>query len=340
MFMAPDSWKGLYASTLAQAKSGEIPMTRLDDAVRRILRVKLRAHLFDKGAPVDAAATAGNFELLGAPEHRAVARQAVRESLVLLKNDKQLLPLSPEAATCWSRAMAPTTSRKQSGGWTITWQGTGLTNVDFPHAQSIWSGIDEAVRAAGGKAVLSADGSFTVKPDAAIVVFGEEPYAEFVGDRPRSLEYSPADKKDLELLRKLKAAGIPTVSIFLSGRPMWVNPELNATDAFVAAFLPGGEGGGVADVSCARPTAASATISAVSSATAGQGARTRLRSMSATSPTTRCSPSVTAFVTARKATSRCCRRNGPQAAACPTACCSGAAPCRKAGASRLNRLAA
>ena len=83
--------------------------------------------------------------------------------------------------------------------------------------------------------MLSVDGSFTVKPDAAIVVFGEEPYAEFVGDRPRSLEYSPADKKDLELLRKLKAAGIPTVSIFLSGRPMWVNSELNASDAFVAA---------------------------------------------------------------------------------------------------------
>ncbi len=96
MFMAPDSWKGLYASTLAQAKSGEIPMTRLDDAVRRILRVKLRAHLFDKGAP-STRPNGGNFALLGAPEHRAVARQAVRESLVLLKNDKQLLPLSPEA---------------------------------------------------------------------------------------------------------------------------------------------------------------------------------------------------------------------------------------------------
>ena len=81
-----------------------------------------------------------------------------------------------------------------------------------------------------------------------IVVFGEDPYAEFVGDRPHSLEFSPADKKDLELLRKLKAAGIPAVSVFLSGRPMWVNPEINASDAFVAAFLPGGEGGGIADV--------------------------------------------------------------------------------------------
>src|ERR671932_1528252 len=97
-------------------------------------------------------------------------------------------------------------------------------------------------------ATLSVDGSFTAKPDVAIVVFGEEPYAEFVGDRPRSLEYSPADKKDLELLRRLKAAGVPTVAVFLSGRAMWVNPELNASDAFVAAFLPGSEGGGIADV--------------------------------------------------------------------------------------------
>src|SRR3712207_4649527 len=84
-------------------------------------------------------------------------------------------------------------------------------------------------------------------PISAIVVFGEEPYAEFVGDRA-TLEFSPADKKDLNLMRKLKAAGVPVVAVFLSGRPMWVNPELNAADAFVAAFLPGSEGGGVADV--------------------------------------------------------------------------------------------
>jgi beta-glucosidase len=181
-----------------------------------------------------------------------VARQAVRESLVLLKNAHQLLPLSPKLDVLVAGDGADNIS-KQSGGWTITWQGTGLTNADFPHAQSIWSGIDQAVRTAGGKATLSTDGSYSAKPNVAIVVFGEDPYAEFVGDRPRSLEFSPADKKDLELLRKLKAAGIPTVSVFLSGRPMWVNPELNASDAFVAAFLPGGEGGGIADVIFRRP---------------------------------------------------------------------------------------
>jgi beta-glucosidase len=251
MYMAPDSWKGLYASTLAEAKSGRIAMARLDDAVRRILRVKFRAHMFDKGAP-SARPYAGQFALLGSPEHRAVAREAVRKSLVLLKNSRQLLPLSPKAIVLVAGDGADNIA-KQSGGWTITWQGTGLTNADFPHAQSIWSGINQAVTAAGGKATLYVSGAYSAKPDVAIVVFGEEPYAEFVGDRPHSLEFSPADKKDLELLRKLSAAGIPTVSVFLSGRPMWVNPELNASDAFVAAFLPGGEGGGVADVLFRKP---------------------------------------------------------------------------------------
>lgn len=245
MYMAPDSWKGLYDSTLAQVKAGEIPMERLDDAVRRILRVKMRAGIFDKPKP-SARPFAGQFELLGSPEHRAVARQAVRESLVLLKNENKLLPVSPKANILVAGDGADNIP-KQSGGWTITWQGTGITNADFPNGQSIWGGIKEAADAAGGKATLSVDGSFAQKPDVAVVVFGEDPYAEFVGDR-RNLEYSPAEKKDLELLRKLKAAGVPTVAVFLSGRPMWVNPEINASDAFVAAFLPGSEGGGVADV--------------------------------------------------------------------------------------------
>ena len=245
MFMAPDSWKGLYESTLAQARSGEIPAARLDDAVRRILRVKLRAGLFAKGAP-STRPFAGRFDLLGAPDHRAVARQAVRESLVLLKNQGQLLPLSPRASVLVAGDGADNIG-KQSGGWTITWQGTSLAKTDFPSAQSIFAGIKEAVAAGGGRATLSVDGKYRRKPDVAIVVFGEEPYAEMVGDRA-TLEFSPADKKDLELLRRLKRAGVPTVAVFLSGRPMWVNPEINASDAFVAAFLPGSEGGGVADV--------------------------------------------------------------------------------------------
>ena len=245
MFMAPDSWKGLYENTLAQVRSGQIPQSRLDDAVRRILRVKMRAGRFEKGAP-SSRPLAGDFALLGAPAHRAVARQAVRESLVLLKNQGQLLPLDPRANILVAGDGADNISR-QSGGWTISWQGSGFSNAAFPGATSIYSGIQNSVKAAGGQATLSPDGHYSKKPDVAIVVFGEEPYAEFVGDRA-TLEYSPGDKKDLDLLRRLNAAGIPTVAIFLSGRPMWVNAEINASDAFVAAFLPGSEGGGIADV--------------------------------------------------------------------------------------------
>ncbi|MDB6012871.1 MAG: glycoside hydrolase family 3 protein [Gammaproteobacteria bacterium] len=255
VFMAPDSWKELYANTLREARSGEIPEARLNDAVRRVLRVKLRAHLLDEGRP-SSRPLAGHFELLGSPEHRAVARQAVRESLVLLKNAHHLLPLSPHAHVLVAGDGADNIG-KQSGGWTITWQGTGVSNKDFPNGESIYSGIRRAVVAAGGSAELSVSGEFHARPDAgrakapppdvAIVVFGENPYAEFQGDLA-SAEYSPGAKPDLELLRKLRGSGVPVVAVFLSGRPLWVNPEINASDAFVAAWLPGSEGGGVADV--------------------------------------------------------------------------------------------
>ncbi|SEL75769.1 exo-1,4-beta-glucosidase [Sphingomonas palmae] len=243
MYSGP-KWKELYANTLREAKAGIIPAARLNDAVRRILRVKVLAGTFEAGRP-SSRPFAGKFDLLGSAEHRALARQAVRESLVLLKNNG-VLPIKAGANVLVAGAGADNIGQ-QAGGWSITWQGTGVTNANFPNAQSIWGGLSEAVRAAGGTAILSADGKYTAKPDVAIVVFGETPYAEFSGDRP-TLEFSPDDKSSLQLLRRLKAAGVPTVSVFLSGRPLWVNPELNASDAFVAAWLPGTEGGGVADL--------------------------------------------------------------------------------------------
>jgi beta-glucosidase len=245
MFMAPDSWKGLYENTLAQVRSGAIPADRINDAVRRILRVKFRAGLFSRGRP-SSRPWAGRFELLGAPAHRAVARDAVRRSAVLLKNQGRLLPLRPRSRVLVAGDGADNIP-KQSGGWTLTWQGTDTKNTDFPNAQSIYGGIRQAVRAAGGSVALNVEGKFTRKPDVAIVVFGENPYAEMEGDRP-NLEYSPGSKKDLALLKRLKAAGIPVVSVFLSGRPLWVTPEMESSDAFVAAFLPGSEGGGIADL--------------------------------------------------------------------------------------------
>ncbi|PAX06747.1 glycoside hydrolase family 3 protein [Sphingomonas lenta] len=240
MAMAPDSWKGLFDATLAQARSGAIPMARIDDAVRRILRVKHKLGLFDAQRP-----WTDRPGVIGSPEHRAVAREAVRKSLVLLKNDG-VLPLRANANLLVAGTHADDIGM-QSGGWTLSWQGDGNTNKDFPNAQSIYAGIAEAVRAGGGSATLSVDGSFTRKPDAAIVVFGETPYAEMRGD-VRTLEFQAGDKQALATLRKLKAAGVPVVSVFLSGRPLWVNPELNQSDAFVAAWLLGSEGGGIADV--------------------------------------------------------------------------------------------
>jgi beta-glucosidase len=246
IFMVPtDAWKPLYENIIAQVEQGDIPQSRIDDAVTRILRVKVRAGLFEKPSPASRILS-GKTALIGAEVHREVARQAVRESLVLLKNKDHLLPLSPKQHILVAGDAADNIG-KQSGGWTITWQGTGNKNDDFPGASSIYSGIEKMVVDAGGQSTLSVDGSYTDKPDVAIVVFGEEPYAEGHGDID-NLEYQRGNKKDLALLKSLKEKGIPVVAVFVSGRPMWVNAEINASNAFVAAWLPGSEGKAVADV--------------------------------------------------------------------------------------------
>lgn len=248
MYMAPDSWKPLYTSLLGQVQNGTVPMARLDDAVARILRVKLRLGLFEMGAP-STRPLAGQWNLLGSPEHRAVAREAVRKSLVLLKNTG-VLPLKKGARLLVAGDGADDVAR-QSGGWTITWQGTGLTRDQFPGATTLWEGLKSAAEAVGGSAQLAPDGRFTEKPDAAIVVFGETPYAEFQGDI-RSLQLRSDLTGPLATMKALKAQGIPVVAVMLTGRPLFVNPELNAADAFVVAWLPGSEGGGVADVLYAK----------------------------------------------------------------------------------------
>jgi beta-glucosidase len=245
VLMGPDGWKELYRNTLAQARSGIIPAERLDDAVRRILRVKVLAGLFDRPSPKGRPET-GHFERLGSADHRAIARQAVRESLVLIKNEHALLPLDPHIRLLVAGDAANNLG-KQAGGWTVDWQGDHNTAADFPGGTSIYAGIQAAVRRAGGSVTLSSTGRYLHRPDAAIVVVGENPYAEFEGDREH-LSFSQYDPTVVALLRRLHARKIPVVAIFLSGRPLWVNPELNASDAFVAAWLPGTEGNGIADV--------------------------------------------------------------------------------------------
>jgi beta-glucosidase len=254
VFNVPQDWKALYANMVREVKDGTTPMARLDDAVRRVLRVKMRDHVFDEGLP-SSRPHAGDTTLLGAPAHRAVAREAVRESLVLLKNDTGLLPLDPHKRILVAGDGADSIM-KQTGGWTLSWQGNDNTNADFPGATSIWGGVEAAVTAVGGTATLSPDGSFTgAKPDAAIVVFGENPYAEFQGDQA-DVALHTDNAESLALLRQLKAAGVPTVAVLLSGRPLYVNPQINLADAFVAAWLPGSEGEGVADVLIAKPDGA------------------------------------------------------------------------------------
>lgn len=250
MYMAPDSWKGLFESLLAQAKSGDLDLTRLDDAVRRILRVKLRSGLFEAGKP-SSRAFAGDISVLADEASKNVARQAVRESLVLLKNDG-ILPLNPKQTVLVAGDGADDIG-KQSGGWTLSWQGTGNSNDDFPGGSSMYDGVKRHVDAAGGQAILSPTGEYHEKPDVAIVVFGEDPYAEFVGD-VENLAYKASDERDLALLRRLQADGIPTVAMFLTGRPLWLNREINASNAFVAAWLPGSEGGYAMDVIFADET--------------------------------------------------------------------------------------
>ncbi len=248
MIMAPDSWKPLRDSLLRQVQDGTVPMARLDDAVARILRVKMRLGLFEAGAP-STRLLAGRWDVLGSPDHRAVAREAVRKSLVLLKNTG-VLPLRPGAQILVAGDGTDDVAR-QSGGWTLSWQGTGLSNTLFPGATTLWQGIKAAAEAGGGAAELAPDGHFTHKPDAAVVVFGETPYAEFQGDL-RSLQLRSDLTGPLATMQALRAQGVPVVAVMLTGRPLFVNPELNAADAFVVAWLPGSEGGGLADVLFAR----------------------------------------------------------------------------------------
>jgi beta-glucosidase len=245
MLMVPFDWKEFIENTIADVEAGHISMARLDDAVRRILRAKFRAGLMDGRKPSERL-HANKAELLAAPEFKEVARQAVRESLVLLKNNGQTLPLKPKLNVLVAGKGAHNLAQ-QSGGWTISWQATDITNEDFPNGTSIYDGIRHTVEAAGGKVELSVDGKYKRKPDVAIVVYGETPYAEWQGDI-RHMGYQTGGHQDAKLLEKLKADGIKTVSVFISGRPLWVNRALNASDAFVAAWLPGSEGAGIADV--------------------------------------------------------------------------------------------
>ncbi|GAB4564504.1 MAG: exo 1,3/1,4-beta-D-glucan glucohydrolase [Haliangiales bacterium] len=258
MIMVPNDWKAFIENTVAQVNDGTIPMERIDEAVTRILRVKMRSGLLGpkttKGAP-STRAFAGDDTVLGSDEHRALAREAVRKSQVLLKNKGGLLPLAKSSRVLLAGKTADNITN-QSGGWTLTWQGTGNDPSDFPQAQSIADGVTALLTDAdeGGTTTLSADGSGANDDDfdVAIVVIGETPYAEGQGDIARSstLEHAVHYPEDLAVIEAVRAnaPNLPIVTVLVSGRPLYVNKELNRSDAFVAAWLPGSEGIGVADV--------------------------------------------------------------------------------------------
>ncbi|MFZ9871884.1 MAG: glycoside hydrolase family 3 protein [Steroidobacteraceae bacterium] len=250
MIMAPEDWRELHRNIVSQVKTGLIPTSRIDDAVTRILRVKARYGMLQADPRYSDPNATPDVGVIGSDEHRALAREAVRKSLVLIKNQNKTLPLKPTARVAVVGAAANDVGR-QSGGWTLTWQGTGNEPSDFPGATSIFEGIQNALSLSGGSAVLGMPVDSTQKLDALIVVVGEEPYAEGEGDL-QSLEYA-VDAVTKQAIEASRSQGVPVVTLFVSGRPRLVNPLINRSDAFVAAWLPGSEGAGVADVLIARP---------------------------------------------------------------------------------------
>ncbi|NOU50575.1 glycoside hydrolase family 3 protein [Pseudoalteromonas sp. JBTF-M23] len=245
VLMVPEHFEAFFHNTVRQVQEGVIPLSRIDDAVGRFLKAKMRWGLFSRPKP-SMRVESKHPEWFNAKAHRELAEKAVRQSLVLLKNNGHVLPISPKSRILVAGKGADNIAM-QAGGWSVSWQGSENTNADFPHATSIYQGLRQQVVAANGAISLSVDGSYDIKPDVAIVVIGEQPYAEWFGDI-KTLDFGQIDNESLAILKRLKAEHIPTVTVFLSGRPLWVNKELNASDAFVAAWLPGSEGQGVADV--------------------------------------------------------------------------------------------
>ncbi len=247
LIMVPDDWKAFIGETVADVEAGRIPMSRIDDAVTRILRVKMRAGLFD--APVvDPSTLEGS---LNDTATRSLAREAVAKSLVLLKNARSgLLPLRRNARVFVVGEGADRFT-SQLGGWSLTWQGDETDNADYPIGDTLLSALRSAVQA-GGTVTYSRDGTGfdPSRFDVVIAALAERPYAEMKGDvrLPATLRHSDRYPADLAALKAVSGRGVPVVSILFSGRPVYANDLMNLSDAFIAAWLPGTEAGGIADV--------------------------------------------------------------------------------------------
>ena len=246
IFMVPIEWEGLYWNTLNQVNSGEISIERLDDAVKRILKVKKYLGLFDERVP-----HLFNQNFIGNQSHRDIARQAVRESLVLLKNADSVLPLNPSKKFLIIGDQSKYIEN-QMGGWTITWQGktwegTEITNEDFPNTLSIFDSLSNHIINSGGHVEFSNDGSYDQTPDFIIMIYGETPYAEGEGDI-NNLDFSSSNLNIIKNMKNFSDKKIPIISLFITGRPLIVDQELELSNAFVSIWHPGTAVEGINDV--------------------------------------------------------------------------------------------
>jgi beta-glucosidase len=235
MAMEPYDWKSWITALRNNVNGGAVSMTRIDDAVRRILRIKSRSGVFEN--PL-ADRTLVNSGAVGCAEHRAVAREAVRKSLVLLKNNN-ILPISKNSNVFVAGRCADNIGY-QCGGWTISWQGG---SGPITPGTTILQGIQDAV-AGTGTVTFSQNGTGASGQDVAIVVIGETPYAEGSGD-DSDLSLGSTN---ITCLNNVLGSGVPMVVVLVSGRPLMISDYIENWDAFVAAWLPGTEGNGVADV--------------------------------------------------------------------------------------------
>lgn len=239
MFMVSTKYRDLYGFLLELVRENRVPMSRIDDAVTRILRIKFatglmepgRSHLTDRKL----------HTRFGSAAHRQVARECVRASLVLLKNEKRVLPASKKLNRIHVAGKSADDIGNQCGGWTISWQGKSGANTTG--GTTILKAVQEAV-APTTKVTYSKDGSDAAGADLGIVVIGETPYAEWMGDK-QNLDLS---EDDFAVVEKMKQAGMPIVVVLISGRPIIIDKIVDKADALVAAWLPGTEGSGVTDV--------------------------------------------------------------------------------------------
>lgn len=244
MVMVPDDWRQFIDNTVKDVEAGIIPMSRIDDAVTRIVRVKMRSGLWEQNPAKSS--LAGKSEAIDAKD---LAREAVRKSVVLLKNNKSVLPLSAGKKILVVGKSADSISN-QTGGWSITWQGSDNTNDNFPNATSLLSAIKNEI---GANNVVYSENGKGVNPKnfaAIIAIVGEAPYAETRGDVriPQRLDFSTRYKEEADLVKSLGGKGVPLVTVLYSGRTLYTNDIINKSDAFVAAFLPGSEAQGISDL--------------------------------------------------------------------------------------------